>query len=321
MDELSKPDKTTNFVNSTNSTKSTKLPKPPRVVASYTTLPSRYSVLLRSIQTLKKQTHKLDAIYLTLPLRAKRLNKEYPPLPDELAALCTVVRSDVDYGPLTKVYGALMTETNPDTIIISCDDDVFFEPHHVETLIKHHRTHPKSAICGTGALIGKGLPFISIVSTVRPFDGWSGFTGFDVDQRGRRVDLIFGVASVLYTRGMFPVTEALYDELFKFSLQDDSIFHNDDVLISGYLSKQGIERRVFFDIPTIHHDSGEDALSGDVFKMIGRLNTAIEKVKALGFFPVMEDVNLDETPTGRVIFVFIILIALIILCLCLYRVV
>ena len=292
-----------------------------RVVASYTTLPSRYEVLKRSILTLKEQTHKLDAIYLTIPVRATRLNKEYPPLPEDLASLCTVVRCDVDYGPLTKIYGALMSEKDPNTIIISCDDDVFFVPNHVEVLLAHHKTHPKSAICGTGALIGRGLPFISIVSTVRPFQQWSGFTGFTVGKNGRKVDLIFGVASVLYTREMFPANGLLYEELLRHSLEDQDIFHNDDVLVSGYLSKQGIERRIFFDIPTIHHDNGSDALSADIFKMIGRLGAAITKVKALGFFPTMEEVPLDETPTGRVIVTAIILIVIIVLSVYLYKLV
>jgi hypothetical protein len=295
------------------------LPRPIRVVATYTTIPSRYDVLKRSILTLKEQTHKLDAIYLTLPFKAKRLNKEYPPLPEDLAALCTVVRTEIDYGPLTKIYGALISEKDPGTVIISCDDDVFFEPNHVESLLAHHETHPQSAICGTGALIGRGLFFISIVSTVRPFHGWSGFTGFEVDKRGHRVDLIFGVAGVLYTRGMFPSNETLREELLRHSLEDDDIFLNDDVLISGYLSKKGIERRVFFDIPTIHHDNGSDALSSDIFKMIWRLNTAINKVRALGFFPTMEDVPLDETPAWRVFVTIIFVIAIIILAVYLYQ--
>lgn len=296
------------------------LSNPSRVVASYTTLPSRYDVLKRSILSLKDQTHPLDTIYLTIPERAARLNKEYPPIPEDLEALCTVIRIDTDYGPLTKIYGALISEKDPNTIIISCDDDVIFSPNHVETLLKHHKSYPKSAICGTGALIGRGLPFISIVSTVKPFHEWSGFTGFEVNKNGRRVDLIFGVAGVLYTRNMFPSNESLYEDLFQYSLRDQAIFHNDDVLISGYLSKLSIERRVFFDIPTIHHDNGQDALSSDIFKMIGRLNTSIQTVKELGFFTTMEEVPLDETPTGKVIFSLIILIIIIILAIYLYKI-
>jgi len=291
----------------------------PRVVATYTTIPSRYDVLKRSIESMREQTHKLDAIYLTIPKRAARLNKEYPPIPEDLAALCTVIQIDTDYGPLTKIYGALISETDPNTVIISCDDDVFFVPNHVEIMLKYHKNYPKSAICGTGALIGRGLLFISIVSTVSPFHKWSAFTGFNVNKNGRCVDLIFGVAGVLYTRGMFPPNDLLYEEIFQYSLRDDSIFHNDDVLISGYLSKNGIERRLFLDIPTIHHDSGNDALSSDIFKMIGRLNLSIQKVKEFGFFPTMENVPLDETPAWRVIVSVILLIIIIILCIYLYK--
>lgn len=289
-----------------------------RVVASYTTLPSRYDVLKRSIQSLNEQTHKLDAIYLCVPKRAARLNKEYPHIPEDLAALCTVVHIDTDYGPLTKMYGGWVSETDPNTVIISCDDDVFFAPDFVEVMLKHHKDYPKSAICGTGALIGKGLIFISIVSTVKPFQDWKGFTGFEVTEKGRAVDLIFGVAGVLYTRGMFPPNDVLYDELLQFSLQDDAIFHNDDVLISGYLSKHGVERRIFLDIPPIHHANGTDALSGDIIKMLTRLNTSIQKVKELGFFPTMESVPVDETPTGRVIFAIIVIAIVITLSVFLY---
>src|SRR5579862_1496481 len=109
-----------------------------RVVASYTTLPSRYDVLQKSILSLKRQTHKLDAIYLTLPKKATRLNKEYPPISTELSSLCTVISSDIDYGPLTKIYGALVSENDPNTVIISCDDDVDFPDNFVETLISYH---------------------------------------------------------------------------------------------------------------------------------------------------------------------------------------
>jgi hypothetical protein len=328
---LDAPDSSLDAVNSDNSIESIQNPiasdipedipieeVPLRVVASYTTIPTRYDVLKRSIETMRAQTHKLDAIYLTIPKVAARLNKPYPPIPDDLAALCTVVNIDTDYGPLTKIYGALVSEADPNTVIISCDDDVFFAPNHVEVMLSHHKTHPKSVICGTGALIGRGLFFISIVSTVEPFHSWRGFTGFTVGEEGRKVDLIFGVAGVLYTRGLLPPNELLHEELLKHSLADDAIFHNDDVLISGYLSRQGIERRIFLDIPTINHANGEDALSADIFKMISRLNTAIQKVKDIGYFTTMEELSLQETPAARGLFILLIIVIIIILIVCLF---
>lgn len=284
-----------------------------RVVASYTTLPKRYDVLVKSIKSLKQQTVPLDAIYLTIPKKAARLNQEYPSIPDELKSLCTLIHIETDFGPLTKIYGALISEKDPETVIISCDDDVEFKKDHVEILLRHHDDHPKAAICGTGALLGKGLLFISIVSSVEPFHNYKAMTGFHVPKKGRKVDLIFGVAGVLYTRAMFPNNDMLHEELLKYSLLDDSIFCNDDVLISGYFSKMKIERRVFTDIPSIIHLSGDDALSGEIFKMISRLNVAIDKVKQHGLFLEMEEVSFNETPAGRIFIALIFIIIIIIL--------
>jgi len=64
---------------------------------------------------------------VTIPKISARLNIEYPPIPDDITKLCKIVHIDVDYGPITKIYGALISETDPNTIIISCDDDVHFE--------------------------------------------------------------------------------------------------------------------------------------------------------------------------------------------------
>lgn len=46
--------------------------------------------------------------------------------------------------------------------------------------------------------------------------------------------------------------------------------------------------------------------------MIGRLNNSIQKVKELVFFPTMGEFSIDETPTGRVVFVIIILIIIVV---------
>lgn len=286
---------------------------PLRIVVSYTTLPSRYNILKKSLLSILNQTQKVSAIYLTIPDICKRLNKVYPPLPPDLLEICTVVKSNVDYGPCTKIYGALIQEKDPRTIIISCDDDVYFPPNYIEKMIEHHKNYPNSAICGTGALISRGVLLASIVSSISPFHKWKGFTGFSVGKEGRKVDLIFGVAGVLYTREMFPCKELLYEKLFKYTLEDDAIFHNDDVLISSYLSKNNIERRLFLDIPNVEHLNGDDALSSEAIKMLVRLNTSIKRVQELGLYTTMEPLYIDESPTIRVLFVLIIVLLIILL--------
>lgn len=295
--------------------------KPIRVVATFTTLPDRYHILRDSLTSMKNQDYPLDAIYLGLPKKARRLNKEYPPLPDDIAKMCTVVPVDIDYGPLTKIYGGLVSETDPNTLIISCDDDTIHEPNLVRKLVEHHLEHPDSAICGTGALIGRGLPFISIISSLAEFRKWNGLIGFNVGKEGRNVDLIFGVAGVLYKRGFFPSNEELEENLLKYSLLDDRIFHNDDVLVSGYLSKNKIPRKVFYDIPDVKCvDSGAgDALSLNIMGMIGRMNESINQVQQYGLFLNMEPLGLHETVVWRSSVVIITIIIVIILAFLMYR--
>ncbi len=290
-----------------------------RVIATYTTLPSRYNILIKSIQTLLEQTHKLDAIYVAIPYHSRRLDKPYPTIPRELSNICTIVRTDEDYGPIMKVYAGILSERDPETIILSCDDDVLFDTKHVETLVRHATDNPNACICGTGALISKGLLFISIVSSVKPFKQWSGLTGFNVPKAGRKVDLVFGVGGVAYRRSFFPQNKQLYDDLIKYVALDESLLCNDDVLISGYLSKHGVDRLVFCDIPEVTHaDNDEEALSSDLFKMIGRMNRAINKAKELGLFPTMEQLSVDETTAGKVGAALILLFLLIIMAITYY---
>src|SRR5665647_1084483 len=127
-----------------------------RVVATLTTLPDRYDTTVRTLNNLMNQTHKLDNIYLTLPYKAKRLNKLYPEPTQEMKQLATIIRVPEDYGPLCKLYGALVSENDTNTIIISVDDDCIYPDNLVSSLISHSKNHPNAAICGTGALLGNG---------------------------------------------------------------------------------------------------------------------------------------------------------------------
>lgn len=296
-------------------------PKKLRIVASFTTLPDRYSLVQKSINSMRNQDMPLDAIYLTVPMKSHRLNKEYPTIPDELLDICTVIRTDIDYGPITKIYGALISEKDPETIIISIDDDVIHKNNFVRKLVEHLQENPGICICGTGALLGKGLLFISMITSLAPFRSWNGLIGPKITKKGRCVDLIFGVAGVLYQRGHFPDQDNLHNELFKYSLENENIFLNDDVLISGYLSKKGIKRMVFYDIPDVkcQDDNREDALSFNLFSMIAKLNRSIKYVKEQGFFQETESVAYDETALVKIIFILIIIVLIIILCVFFYK--
>lgn len=268
-----------------------------RVVGTLTTLPDRYELLYTTLQGLAAQTFPLDIIYVTIPKIAKRLKVAYPPIPDKIKDIATIVYIDDDFGPITKIYGALISEQDLDTVIISFDDDVYYPPNHVASLMAHD---DGACVCGTGALISKGLFFLSITSSLAPFKKWNPLIGPNVGYDGRAVDLIFGVAGVLYRRSFFPTIENLQSELLCHTM-DDNVFLNDDVLISGYLSAKNIKRLVYNDIEpvTCLDETRDDALSANLWSMVQRLKLAVNYCQEHDLFTLMEPYDLSETPTVR----------------------
>lgn len=273
-----------------------------RVVASLTTMPYRYSKIIRTLESLNRQTHPLDAIYLSLPARSRRLDVEYPPVTDEIARLCTVVPC-TDFGPITKICGGLLAETDPETVIITFDDDMVYPETMVETLVKHHRRNPNSAIGSSGMLLRYSCPMCAITPNENNF--FYRISKFKVGPEGRRVDSIYGYPGALYLRKFFPTKDKLELEFLNFALADQDMFMNDDIVISGYLSLQNIERRIFPDMPIVNfvldegvRERNANEISYDLDKFFQRMNKSIEKAKSLGMYAATEPVDISETIVG-----------------------
>ncbi|HSW76703.1 MAG TPA: hypothetical protein VLG50_06645 [Candidatus Saccharimonadales bacterium] len=283
-----------------------------RVVGTLTTLPSRYKLVLKMLKQLRHQTVKLDAIYLTLPYKAKRLNQTYPKLPDKIKKLCTVVRIDYDYGPICKLYGALMHENDPNTMIISLDDDIVYHHQLIETLIYKSKLRPKSAITGSAWLVDSHL-FFNFYSNVTVANQFQTLVGMQVPDHGRKIDILVGSSGVLYKRFMFPCKEKIISDFFSLSLMNDDLFLNDDVVISAYLCKNKINRYVFKNIPVTNNDIvTNDALSIDYKKMLISFFNAVQFCKNLDYLHHCEDMSITDSPVFKVIsitmFVLIIII-------------
>ncbi len=288
--------------------------KTQRVVASCTTLPTRYSTLINVLKSLKNQTYPLDEIYLTLPYVAKRSNTPYPNPPEALKKLCNIVRCETDYGPLCKLYGALTQEKNPNTMIITIDDDMIYPPDLVESLVNHSNIDSNVAICGSGALLKYGILCMSYYTNDQEGSRMNKSNGFYIPADGRYIDLVYGFSGVLYKRSFFPSEDKLYNKLLQYPLIDNSIFCNDDVLISGYLKKNNIKMKIFKDIPLVLTTTkNTDALSYDHIKMLIRLNDCVKKVKKHGMFLCYEHQRFDESLAGKYIILFLFIIVIIII--------
>lgn len=288
-----------------------------RVVASLTTIPGRYSKLLRTLRSLNDQTYPLDAIYLSIPHESRRLKQSYPEISKEIRNLCTIVHCDYDYGPCTKIVGGLLSEDNPDTIIFTFDDDVVYSPNVVSIMLAYHKKDPNCAIGSSGILLKYGFPFYSTVSNCKSH--WNTLTGFQLTKEGRSVDALCGFSSVLYIRKFFPSRENLHEKFLKYPLIDDDVYFNDDIMISAFLSKNNIDRKIFPDIPVPNekkiYDPDIDKLDGneisfDKLAFLQRFRRSINKVREWGFFPQTQPVLLDETIGGHVIIVSVLLIIL-----------
>ena len=106
-----------------------------RVVVTLSTLPHHLDWLEPTLNSLLAQTVKPDAIVLAVPEISRRTGQPYGEV--RVPKGITVLRTKTDYGPLTKLLPALMEEADPDTIVISVDDDKVYAKDLVQRLTWH----------------------------------------------------------------------------------------------------------------------------------------------------------------------------------------
>jgi hypothetical protein len=294
-----------------------------RVVASLTTMPDRYDKIVKTLTSLNNQTRKLDAIYLGLPEKSKRMGIEYPVPNEEITKLCQIVKCD-DYGPITKLMGGLLSEEDPETIIISFDDDYMYPENLVESLLKHNEEYPNSAIGSSGMLLKYECPFCAINPNENSFV--FKLAKIKIPDEGRRVDSLYGYPGALYLRKFFPAKENLEKDFLKYALIDNNTFLNDDITISGYLSLHNIERRIFKDIPDVSNVltknnqrvRSTNEISYNLPKFFRRMNAAILTCKSIGMYSETEEMNTSETIIGILLIVVISLLSFLIFLILIY---
>jgi hypothetical protein len=77
-------------------------------------------------------------VFLTIPERSARSQKKYK-IPEEIiqmgadpAVPLHINRIDTDYGPITKLFGALLSSVISNTsLVLVCDDDIHYKPNFV----------------------------------------------------------------------------------------------------------------------------------------------------------------------------------------------
>ena len=115
------------------------------IYISLTTIPSRVRNLHKSVESLLKQTHKPDKIFINIPNKYKRFKEtiENNQLPQFNDPNVEITRCE-DFGPGTKLLGSL-NKFKKDSLVILVDDDHVYENYMIEKFNYFYSKAPENA--------------------------------------------------------------------------------------------------------------------------------------------------------------------------------
>ena len=208
-----------------------KLPATGRVIISLSSLPDRIENLRPTLDCLLRQTRLPDEIVLVVPEFSVRQRRPYI-IPGYLAQYSRVriVRCNQDWGPATKFIPVMQEELaagRGDTLVMVVDDDRIYARDALETYLHYHRQLPEAALGFRGAPMPLGLvwtkPRLCLAARIR---------------KPRKVAVIMGCGSYLIQPRFFDA------RLWDYSAAPPGAFYMDDIWISGWLDRRGVEKYV-----------------------------------------------------------------------------
>ena len=210
------------------------------VVISITTLPSRIGKLRPCLDSLLAGEVVPDKIILSLPKLSRRESCAYeiPSFlkpPDVFGGLVEVVEVVQDYGPGTKVLGALPRIPTP-CYLVAADDDVIYQPGFLAGLLAaqcadHAASFSYHTYRTSGLTIGQGC---------------DGFSFYSPNLRG-------------------------LDTFYQQHVRGTDLFYHDDLWLSFFLFTRGIairgvkrEKAAGLIYKMVHHTNSLQALTGEL---------------------------------------------------------
>lgn len=203
---------------------------PARMVASLTTVPERIQYLPEILKSLLAQTMPFARIYLHIPYQS--LKKKLYIVPGHLEKFAksngiVINRTNEDWGPITKLIPILRLEKDPETIIVTFDDDTLAHPLVSSILSRKCQEYPNACLSFSGWCIGKFPYLYQLVMG---------------NKRDVACDWLQGVHSIAYRRKFLDEREIL-DFPHKFPERERSLLKmNDDHWISAYLETKKIPK-------------------------------------------------------------------------------
>ena len=220
---------------------------------SLTCLPTRIDNINEVLKSIMNQTIQPDKIIINYPEKCLRLNVKYDcnlfktkidsnnEVSDEFKEKI-IINNTKDYGPITKIYPTLLLDfVKKDDIIIVIDDDIYYNPYLIEYLYDDFIKYGKScAHSVSGLMYPKTLN--SDYQCCRPGSG---------------CELMEAAFGYIVSAGFFKtdikdwIIEATTFKEVKANNYLNS-FLEDDFVISKYLEKNGIPKKVIDFTPLIN---------------------------------------------------------------------
>lgn len=232
-----------------------------KIVISLTTIPSRLSCTFELgfksciLSLLNQDTNKDYEIHLNVPKVNKKTNESYI-IPEYLLELAKtnnklkIFTVEEDLGSITKLFYTINRLTDPEDIIIVCDDDLVYHPKMVDEQVKNQELYPNTAV-GYDGLRAERDNGEELFHDVRDHYVVSVY-------RNVYVNILQAYKTVSYRRKFFKED---YEEFIKLGSWAD------DVTNSAYLGKHGIKKLVTF------HESDEVLLTEEDWRSKGGVTT------------------------------------------------
>jgi len=211
--------------------------KSDKVIVTLTTIPSRIiqdydSGIKSNIQSLINQEYEGEyEIHFNVPDILKHTGEKYV-IPDWIRELevanpkFKIFDNLEDLGPVTKLAHTIRRVEDPEAIIIVCDDDLVYNPKMIEEQVKNQHKYQNTAVGYDGSRAEDS----SVFDDVRNHFVVSVYK--DV-----YVNLLQHYKTISYRRKWFE------DDFFTDFIDKSWA---DDISVSAYMSKQGIQRLVTF---------------------------------------------------------------------------
>jgi len=205
-----------------------------RVVVGFSTIPPRFSSLQKTIEGLLNQTRVPDKIYLYIAdyyprFDIKVTDSMIPEYLKQYEPVLQIVRGR-DYGPISKLFCSLKMESDPDTIVVTCDDDLIYKENWLNELVINSERLPNCAVGLRGRLMSEDSPKYRHTKCIT----CSGV------KRDTNIDIITAVRGWAYRRKLF--RKDFIDNWEMTEKKHPFIFYNDDIWISGQLEKNRVSK-------------------------------------------------------------------------------